>query len=350
MRIAVAGGTGHVGTHVVAAARKRGHDVVVLTRGNGVDLVAGTGVAKALEGVDAVIDVASVTTLDAGESVAFFEATTRTLLAAEAQAGVGHHLALSIVGIDRAPEGYYAGKVAQERLVESGDVAWTILRATQFHEFAEQIYERAKIGPFHVAPRMRTQPIAAREVGAHLVSLAEAEPAGRARDLAGPREESLVEMVRGLARARGSRAWIPAIPLPGVIGPGAARRLVAARTRCRSGNADLRGVARDAPRRHARPLPGPRLGIRCLVELIGGYAHVGLVAEVPDQREEDAADQPAGQDRPLHRGRRLREVAQRPERGSRPHRVRRTARSDPTARGGTATGRSRPRSGWRSGS
>ncbi|MET0779934.1 MAG: SDR family oxidoreductase [Microbacterium sp.] len=218
MRIAVAGGTGQVGAHVVAAARERGHDVVVLTRGNGVDLVAGTGAADALDGTDAVIDVASVTTLDAGESVAFFEATTRTLLAAEVEAGVRHHVALSIVGIDRAPEGYYAGKVAQERLVENGDVPWTILRATQFHEFAAQVYERAKIGPFHVAPKMRTQPIAAREVGEHLVSRAEAEPAGRTRDLAGPREESLVHMVRELARARGSRAWIPAIPLPGASG------------------------------------------------------------------------------------------------------------------------------------
>ena len=95
---------------------------------------------------------------------------------------------------------------------------WTILRATQFHEFAEQIYARAKIGPFHVAPRMRTQPIAAREVAAHLVALAEAAPAGRTRDLAGPREESLVEMVRGLRPGAGSRAWIPAIPLPGRLG------------------------------------------------------------------------------------------------------------------------------------
>jgi uncharacterized protein YbjT (DUF2867 family) len=130
-------------------------------------------------------------------------------------AGTSHHVALSIVGIDRAPEGYYAGKVAQEKLVESGPVPWTILRATQFHEFAEQIYARAKIGPFHVAPRMRTQPIAAREVAEHLVTLAEAGPAGRVAELAGPREESLVEMVRGFARAQGSRAWIPRIPLPG---------------------------------------------------------------------------------------------------------------------------------------
>ncbi|SFS14989.1 Uncharacterized conserved protein YbjT, contains NAD(P)-binding and DUF2867 domains [Microbacterium sp. cf046] len=218
MRIAVAGGTGQVGRHVVDTARRNGHDVVVLARSTGVDLVTGVGAADALHEVDAVIDVTSVTTLDAAESTAFFEATTRTLLDAEAVAGVGHHIALSIVGIDSSPEGYYAGKLAQESLVEAGTVPWTILRATQFHEFADQVYARAKVGPFHVAPKMRTQPIAAQEVAAQLVALAEAGPSRRAPDLAGPREESLVEMVRGVARARGSRSWIPAVPLPGPSG------------------------------------------------------------------------------------------------------------------------------------
>ena len=207
-----------MGSHVAEIVRERGHEVVVLTRSGGVDVLTGSGLAAALEGADAVIDVVSVDTLDAKTSIAFFEATTRTLLDAEAAASVRHHLALSIVGIDRAPEGYYAGKLAQERLIENGPVPWTILRATQFHEFAAQIFDSAKVGPLHVAPRMRTQPIAAREVAARLVSLAEAPPAGRVRDLAGPREESLPAMMRGWARARGSRVWIPAVPLPGALG------------------------------------------------------------------------------------------------------------------------------------
>lgn len=217
MRIAVAGGAGVVGSHVVAVARGRGHDVVVLARSHGVDLLTGDGVAAAVEGADAVIDVVSVGTLDAQKSVAFFEATTRTLLDAEQAASVDHHLALSIVGADRAPERYYAGKRAQELTVERGGRPWTILRATQFHEFAAQIYTSAKVGPLHLAPKMRTQPIAAREVAAHLVTLAEAGPAGYARELAGPREESLVDMIRGYARVRG-REWIPAISLPGAFG------------------------------------------------------------------------------------------------------------------------------------
>jgi uncharacterized protein YbjT (DUF2867 family) len=218
MRIAVAGGTGRVGRHVVAVARERGHDVVVLARSTGVDLVEGTGVADALAGVDAVIDVATTTIMSAAKASEFFEATSRMLLTAEKAAGVGHHLVLSIVGIDGVDAGYYAGKLAHERAVMAGDIPWTILRATQFHEFAGQVLERGTFGPFRLAMRMRTQPIAAREVAERLVDLAEAEPSGRARDLAGPREESLVEMIRAYARAQGIRGPIPAFSLPGAWG------------------------------------------------------------------------------------------------------------------------------------
>lgn len=218
MKIAVAGSTGTVGSHIVEIARTRGHEIVPLSRASGVDLRTGAGLADRLAGIEVVIDVLSVATTSASVSTEFFSTTTRTLLDAEATAGVSHHLALSIVAIDRAPEAYYAGKAAQERLVVSDAVPWTILRATQFHEFAAQIYERAKIGPLHIAPNMRTQPIAAAEVAAHLVDLAEAPPAGRVADLAGPREESLPDMIRAYARARGRRAWIPAINLPGAFG------------------------------------------------------------------------------------------------------------------------------------
>ena len=207
-----------MGRHVVERARAAGHDVVVLARSQGVDVASGQGLEQALEGVNAVIDVLSISTLSTEESTRFFETTTRALLAAAERAGVSHHVALSIVGIDGATEGYYVGKLAQEALVEKGPVPWTILRATQFHEFATQLYGRAKIGPFHVAPRMRTQPVAALEVAEALVELAAQPPAGRVPDLAGPREESMVDMVRAYARARGNRLWIPAISLPGAAG------------------------------------------------------------------------------------------------------------------------------------
>lgn len=218
MKLAVAGGTGTVGVHVVEVARERGHEVVVLSRSAGVDLVSGSGLPDPLSGVDAVIDVASTQTISAKESTAFFGAVTRNLLTAEGAAGVRHHVALSIVGIDKAPYAYYAGKVEQERLVRAGAVPWTILRATQFHEFAEQIRSQTSFGPLTIVPRMVSQPIAAREVAERLIDLAERPPAGRVADLGGPREERTAKMVRRYARAIGARGPVLEVPLPGAYG------------------------------------------------------------------------------------------------------------------------------------
>lgn len=215
MRVAVAGGMGVVGSQVVAALRADGHDAVPLSRRTGIDLTTGEGLDAALGGADAVVDTANVTTLSAEAATRFFEAATGNLAAAAARTGVSHLLLLSIVGIDRMPHDYYAGKLAQERVVEAADVPWTILRATQFHEFAGQLFDRAKLGPLHVAPRARVQPIAARDVGAHLAALAAGAPQGRAADLAGPREEALDEMVKAYARRTGHGGWIPSVSLPG---------------------------------------------------------------------------------------------------------------------------------------
>ena len=218
MRIAVAGGTGTVGAHVVTVARRRGHEPLTLSRAGGVDLRTGESVSQMLAGAEVVIDVLSVPTTAAARSADFFRATTTTLLTAERAAGTPHHVALSIVGVDRAPDGYYAGKLVQEKLVETGPVPWTILPATQFHEFAAQMFERARIGPLHLAPRMRTQPIAAIEVAERLIDIAEAGPSGRAEAAAGPREEDLPAMIRAYARIRGHRGPIPALPFPGGMG------------------------------------------------------------------------------------------------------------------------------------
>lgn len=215
MKIAVAGGTGVVGRHTVEAVRAAGHDAVVLSRSHGVDLVTGAGLDAALTDVDAVIDVASIETLKAAEAIEFFTAATGNLVSAAADAGVAHIVLLSIVGIDRIPYDYYAGKVAQEKVIEASRVPWTIQRATQFHEFAAQMFASAKVGPLHVAPNARTQPIAAREVGERLADLAVGAPQGRVPDLAGPREERLADMIRAYARGQGYRGWIPALHVPG---------------------------------------------------------------------------------------------------------------------------------------
>lgn len=215
MRIAIAGGTGTVGRHVVDVARERAHTPIVLTRSGGVDLVSGTGLTDAVAGTDCVIDVASVQTRSGVKSAEFFRAESSNLLRTEHAAGVPHHIALGIVGSLDAPYDYYAGKKVQEELVETGPVPWTILRATQFHEFASQLLGIVTLGPISIAPIMRSQPVAAREVAERLIELAEAGPSGRVPDLAGPRVESMVDLVRRYARAVGALGPIVGIPLPG---------------------------------------------------------------------------------------------------------------------------------------
>ncbi len=191
---------------------------MVLSRGTGVDLTTGAGLAEALVGVEAVVDVASVQTLKDEESRNFFGSVTRHLLDAEQAAGIGHHVALSIVGIDRAPHGYYAGKVLQEELVTGGSVPWTVLRATQFHEFAAQVHGQMTIGPFVLVPRLRSETVAARDVAKRLVELVEAGASGRVADLGGPEQAWMADLSRAWARARGDTRPLLGVPLPGQLG------------------------------------------------------------------------------------------------------------------------------------
>lgn len=215
MKIAVAGGTGTVGRLVVERAREARHDVAVLSRAAGVDLRDRASVERALAGADALVDVASVGTTSAATSTEFFAAASGNLLAAAASAGVGHAVLLSIVGVDRNPNGYYAGKVLQEQLFEDSAVPWSILRATQFHEFAGQVAAQARLGPLQLAPRARVQPVAAAEVAARLVDIAVAGPQGRVSDLAGPREERLDRMIRAWVRRDGPRRLVIPVSIPG---------------------------------------------------------------------------------------------------------------------------------------
>jgi uncharacterized protein YbjT (DUF2867 family) len=215
MKVAVAGGTGLVGRHVVTSLQELGHDPVVLARSRGVDLVTGAGLQ--LDGVDAVVDVSNTSTATRAGSIAYFEAATRNLLAAEEATGVRHHVVLSIVGIDRVDTGYYAGKRRQEELALAGPVPVTVLRATQFHEFAAQWLARAR-GPVVPVPRMLMQPVAAREVGAALAGYAVGEPAGRAPELAGPATLELLDAVRRVLATRGEHRLVVPLRVPGTAG------------------------------------------------------------------------------------------------------------------------------------
>ncbi len=194
---------------------------MVLSRSHGVDLAAGTGLDAALDGTEAVIDVANVATAAKAASVAYFDAATRNLLDAGRRAGVEHLVTLSIVGIERVPIPYYAGKVRQEELVIAGPLPWTILRATQFHEFPLQLLGQLR-GPVLPVPTMRSSTVAAREVAEHLVALVTAPPAGMAPELAGPGVDTMPHVVRRVARATGRRALVAPLRLPGRLGSAAA--------------------------------------------------------------------------------------------------------------------------------
>ncbi|MFG1700666.1 SDR family oxidoreductase [Nonomuraea sp. NPDC049309] len=219
MRIAIAGATGNIGSRTAAILEGGGHDVVRISRSLGVDLTTGEGLDQALAGADAVIDAISGQPASVEETVAYFGATTRNLLAAEQRAGVRHHVLLSIAGVHRVPgNAHYAGKREQERLVESGPVPWTIVPATQFHDFAEMVASwTEKDGVATIAPLL-IQPIAPDDVAAVLAEVALGEPQGRHADIAGPDPQDLVDMARRTHQARGREVKL--VPTwSGLFGP-----------------------------------------------------------------------------------------------------------------------------------
>ncbi|GAA0252715.1 NAD(P)H-binding protein [Actinomadura nitritigenes] len=204
MRIAVAGATGNIGALTVTALRKAGHDVVRISRSLGVDLVTGDGLDAALNGVDAVVDATNATAADPAETVAFFGAATRNLLAAEERTGVGHHVLLSIAGVDRVEgNAHYAGKREQERLVTAGPVPWSIVPATQFHDFAAMLAGWTERDGVATIPPLLVQPVAPADVADVLAEVAAGTPQGRCPDLAGPEPQDLVDMARRTHQARG---------------------------------------------------------------------------------------------------------------------------------------------------
>ena len=222
MRIAIAGGTGMVGRRITEAARERGHDTAVLSRREGVDVLTGKGLDAALEGSDVVIDALNIGTQNARRATEFFTATSRNLLEAEERAGTRHHIVLSIVGLEAADAAYYGGKLAQERLVEASALPHTIARAAQFHEFASQIIAQTTLGPLTLAPRMLSRPVAACEVGHHLVNLAEDGPSRRAPDLIGPEATTLAAMIRRQYAHDGISRRVLELRLPGTYWRGLA--------------------------------------------------------------------------------------------------------------------------------
>lgn len=218
MRVAVAGGTGAAGAPLVARLRAAGHDVIVLARATGVDLTSPDGPGHRLDGVEVVVDATNRPALSARASEGFFGAVTRALVAAGARAGVAHHLVLSVVGTDGAPTGYYRGKREQERLVRGSSGGWTVLRATQLHDFAGQVADQGRVGPVTLVPRMRSAPVATVEVVDALIELVRDGPRREVLELSGPRVEQVDDMVRRLLRHQGSRRPVLGVAVPGAAG------------------------------------------------------------------------------------------------------------------------------------
>ncbi|RAV15657.1 NmrA family transcriptional regulator [Mycolicibacterium sp. GF69] len=219
MRIAVAGATGNIGNRTVAALERDGHDVVRISRSLGVDLMTGDGLDAALAGVDAVVDAISAPPTDREGTTEYFGTTTRNLLAAEQRAGVRHHVLLSIVGIhDIEGNAHYAGKREQERLVVDGPVPWTVVPATQFHDFAATVAGwTEQDGVATIAPLL-VQPIAPDDIAEVLAEVATGQPQGRYVDVAGPETQDLVDMARRTLESRGRRVKL--VPTwSGMFGP-----------------------------------------------------------------------------------------------------------------------------------
>jgi uncharacterized protein YbjT (DUF2867 family) len=203
MKIVVIGGTGRVGSNVVRRLDADGHDAVAASPDTGVNTITGEGLADVMAGADAVVDVSNAPVWEDDAVREFFTTSTRNVLAAERDAGVGHHLAVSIVGADRLPDsGYLRAKVAQEAEIEGGGVPYTILRATQFFEFLAQIVDAGAEGDTVRLPTGRMQLVAADDVAATAAELATGAPAGRV-ELGGPEALGVDAWARRLFAATG---------------------------------------------------------------------------------------------------------------------------------------------------
>jgi uncharacterized protein YbjT (DUF2867 family) len=197
MKIVVIGGTGLIGSRLVEALRKEGHEPLAASPDSGVDALTGEGLAEALEGAQVVVDVANAPAWDDAAVLDFFQTSSHNLLAAEMAAGVGHHVTLSVVGADRLPaSGYFRAKVAQEDVVKAGPVPYTIVRATQFFEFVGSIAQAATEGETVRLPPALMQPVVSDDVAAILADIAVEQPLNGTVDLAGPEPIRMDDLVR----------------------------------------------------------------------------------------------------------------------------------------------------------
>jgi uncharacterized protein YbjT (DUF2867 family) len=211
MKIAVIGGTGLIGSKVVACLNEEDHEAVAASLDTGVNTLTGEGLAEALEGASVVIDVSNSPSFEDEAVMEFFETSTTNLLKAATEAGVRHYVALSVVGTQRLTEsGYFRAKIAQERLIEDAVIPYTLVHATQFFEFMKSIAEEATDGDtVRVAPVL-IQPMAADDVAAAVCEISQRPPADGIIEIAGPEQFQLDEFIRQGLEAHGDARTVVA--------------------------------------------------------------------------------------------------------------------------------------------
>ena len=213
MKIVVIGGTGLVGSKLVHTLTEHGHDAIAAAPSTGVNTVTGEGLSTVLAGAQVVVDVSNSPTLD-GAALEFFNKATTNLLKAEAEAGVGHHVALSVVGTDRlAPQSeYFAAKLAQESLISAGPIPYTIVHATQFFEFLKTLADAATVGNTVSMPPAYFQPMAATDVAEGVAIAAIGDPVNGITEIGGPEAFLLPDLIRTALTARGDAREVVADP------------------------------------------------------------------------------------------------------------------------------------------
>ena len=203
MKIVVIGGSGLIGTKLVKKLRERGDEALPASPSSGVNTITGEGLAKALAGAQVVVDVSNSPSWEDKAVLEFFETSTRNVLAAEAAAGVGHHVALSVVGTERLLQsGFFRAKMAQEQLIQASNVPYTIVRSTQFFEFVDGIAQSATDGQTVRLSSAHIQPIVSDDVAAALAEVTLAAPVNGTIEIAGPERLGLDELVRRFLRAK----------------------------------------------------------------------------------------------------------------------------------------------------
>jgi len=213
MKIVVIGGTGLIGSKLVAKLAAHGHDAVPASPDTGVNTLTGEGLTQALTGADAVVDVSNSPSFEDTAVLEFFETSTRNILDAEAEAGVAHHVVLSVVGTERLPgSGYMRAKIAQEMLIQNSSIPYTIVHATQFFEFAARMAEEASDGGAARVPPVLIQPMAADDVAAALCNVTLAAPLNNTIEIAGPQPLRFEDFIRQRLRAAGDQCAVVADP------------------------------------------------------------------------------------------------------------------------------------------